>query len=82
VRTGDLKEFAEVIEKYKDAFSADKNYTLVQRLRHNVCMNVYIALFYTVFIFIIAITFTGIIDMYVWVVLGAQVCMCTYVFMH
>eukprot|EP01036_Dinobryon_divergens_P025529 gene25529-34086_t len=32
VRTGDLKEFADVIEKYKDAFSADKNFTLVLKI--------------------------------------------------
>ena len=36
VRNGDLIEFAQVTETFKPAFLADKNYTLVQRLRHNV----------------------------------------------
>lgn len=36
VRNGDLQQFELVMTKYGDAFKADKNYTLVQRLSHNV----------------------------------------------
>ncbi len=36
VRNGDLRQFNEVVAQYSDAFKSDKNYTLVQRLGHNV----------------------------------------------
>jgi len=36
VRIGDLSKFSAVIDKYGDVFRADKNYTLILRLRHNV----------------------------------------------
>lgn len=36
VRTGDLVQFNATIDKYAAVFKADKNYTLVQRLGHNV----------------------------------------------
>lgn len=36
VRTGDLKLFNQAIEQYKDKFNAEKTYTLIIRLRHNV----------------------------------------------
>eukprot|EP00112_Aurelia_sp_Birch-Aquarium-sp1_P011208 Seg236.5 transcript_id=Seg236.5/GoldUCD/mRNA.D3Y31 product="26S proteasome non-ATPase regulatory subunit 3" protein_id=Seg236.5/GoldUCD/D3Y31 len=36
VRTGDLKLFNSVIEQYKEKFHAEKTYTLIIRLRHNV----------------------------------------------
>lgn len=36
VRTGDLKLFNEILEKYGDVFRTDKNYTLILRVRHNV----------------------------------------------
>lgn len=36
VRNGDLIQFGEVVEKHKAAFKADKNFTLVERLGHNV----------------------------------------------
>eukprot|EP01120_Amphizonella_sp_Union-15-10_P015771 TRINITY_DN8175_c0_g1_i1.p1 TRINITY_DN8175_c0_g1~~TRINITY_DN8175_c0_g1_i1.p1 ORF type:complete len:489 (-),score=91.63 TRINITY_DN8175_c0_g1_i1:48-1514(-) len=36
VRNGDLTDFRRVVEKHVDTFKKDKNYTLIQRLRHNV----------------------------------------------
>ncbi|XP_065054041.1 26S proteasome non-ATPase regulatory subunit 3-like [Rhopilema esculentum] len=36
VRTGDLKLFNSVIEEYKEKFHAEKTFTLIIRLRHNV----------------------------------------------
>ncbi|KAJ1414896.1 PCI domain-containing protein, partial [Ochromonadaceae sp. CCMP2298] len=36
VRTGDLMQFGAVMEAHKEAFRADNNLTLVERLRHNV----------------------------------------------
>jgi 26S proteasome regulatory subunit N3 len=36
VRNGDLRQFNEVVAQYGDAFKADKNHSLVQRLGHNV----------------------------------------------
>lgn len=36
VRGGNLKTFEEVIAKYSFQFIADKNYSMIQRLRHNV----------------------------------------------
>eukprot|EP01137_Pigoraptor_chileana_P013289 Opistho-2@4631 len=36
VRVGDLATFSHVVEKHADAFRADKNLTLIHRLRHNV----------------------------------------------
>jgi 26S proteasome regulatory subunit N3 len=36
VRTGDLQKFQETLAKYGDVFHADKNMTLILRLRHNV----------------------------------------------
>jgi len=36
VRVGDLQQFHEVINKHGSIFHADKTYTLIQRLRHNV----------------------------------------------
>lgn len=36
VRNGDLQLFNQCMESYGNAFKADKNYTLVQRLSHNV----------------------------------------------
>eukprot|EP01039_Chlorochromonas_danica_P006992 gene6996-7735_t len=36
VRTGDLLAFQQVMERYKTLFEADHNFTLVQRLGHNV----------------------------------------------
>jgi 26S proteasome regulatory subunit N3 len=36
VRNGDLQQFNSVVEKYGSSFKADKNYTLILRLGHNV----------------------------------------------
>jgi len=36
VRVGDISKFEEVVAKYGAAFKADKNFTLVERLGHNV----------------------------------------------
>merc|ERR1711879_598934 len=36
VRVGDLSAFHEVVKTFGDVFRADKTYTLIQRLRHNV----------------------------------------------
>jgi len=36
VRLGNLKMFNEVVEKFKEKFHAEKTYTLIIRLRHNV----------------------------------------------
>jgi len=36
VRIGDLAEFHNVVNKYGNTFRADKTFTLIQRLRHNV----------------------------------------------
>eukprot|EP01038_Epipyxis_sp_PR26KG_P014909 gene14909-20055_t len=36
VRNGDLIQFSQVMENHSASFKADKNYTLVQRLGHNV----------------------------------------------
>jgi len=36
VRNGDLIQFNKVVEQYGEAFQADQNHTLVQRLGHNV----------------------------------------------
>jgi len=36
VRNGDLQLFNQCMDSYSSAFKADKNYTLVQRLSHNV----------------------------------------------
>eukprot|EP00051_Salpingoeca_urceolata_P010887 m.133785 g.133785 ORF g.133785 m.133785 type:complete len:501 (-) comp16895_c1_seq1:177-1679(-) len=36
VRIGDLAQFGEALEKYGDTFRADKTYTLILRLHHNV----------------------------------------------
>jgi len=36
VRVGDLAGFHDVVKTFGDIFRADKNYTLIQRLRHNV----------------------------------------------
>lgn len=36
VKTGDMKRFSEVVTQFASTFRSDKNYTLVQRLGHNV----------------------------------------------
>jgi len=36
VRNGNLSDFRSVVEHYSDVFKKDKNYSLIQRLRHNV----------------------------------------------
>lgn len=36
IRVGDLVAFHEVLEQFSDVFKADKTFTLIQRLRHNV----------------------------------------------
>jgi 26S proteasome regulatory subunit N3 len=36
VRVGDLSAFHDVVKAFGDVFRVDKNYTLIQRLRHNV----------------------------------------------
>jgi 26S proteasome regulatory subunit N3 len=36
VRAGNLQEFSNVVTEYQETFKADKNYSLIQRLSHNV----------------------------------------------
>jgi 26S proteasome regulatory subunit N3 len=36
VRAGNLQEFSSVVAEYQETFKADKNYSLIQRLSHNV----------------------------------------------
>ncbi len=36
VRVGDLARFSAVVKEFRPTFEADKNYTLILRLRHNV----------------------------------------------
>ncbi len=36
VRNGDLKQFGRVLDEYGTKFQAEKTYTLIVRLRHNV----------------------------------------------
>jgi 26S proteasome regulatory subunit N3 len=36
VRAGNLQEFSNVVAEYQETFKADKNYSLIQRLSHNV----------------------------------------------
>jgi len=36
VRAGNLQEFSNVVAEYQETFRADKNYSLIQRLGHNV----------------------------------------------
>ena len=36
VRSGDVENFQQVLQKYTDQFEADKTFTLILRLHHNV----------------------------------------------
>ena len=36
VRNGDLVQFSEVLERYGEQFQAERTYSLIVRLRHNV----------------------------------------------